>query len=52
MEWLKARSIGGLLLAGFLAIYGVSLLIGGTAIPAWFIGLVAVAAAVCILVGV
>jgi len=51
MEWGKIGSFGGLFLAGFLIIEGISLIIGGTAIPAWFIGILAVAAGGLIVAG-
>lgn len=51
MEWGKLGSIGGLFLAGYLLITGISLLIGGTAIPSWFIGILAVAAGALIVAG-
>lgn len=44
MEWGKIGSVGGLLLAGYL-------IIGGTQIPAWFIGILAVSAGALIIVG-
>lgn len=43
--------IGALLLAAYLIILGASMLVGGTAIPAWFIGGLAVSAGVLIIVG-
>ena len=51
MEWGKIGAIGGLFLAGFLIFTGISMLFGLTAIPAWFMGLLALAAGVLILVG-
>jgi len=51
MEWLKARTIGGLLLAGYLIITGIAMIIGGATIPAWFIGLLAIGAGVLIVIG-
>lgn len=51
MEWLKLGSVGCLLLAAYLIVIGAVALIGGTAIPAWFIGLLAIGAGVLILVG-
>ena len=51
MEWGRIGLIGGLFLAAYLLVVGVALLIGGTAIPAWFIGILAVAAGVLILIG-
>jgi hypothetical protein len=51
MEWGKMGLIGGLFLAAYLIVIGVTMLIGTTAIPAWFIGILAVTAGVLILVG-
>lgn len=51
MEWGKVSTIGGLLLAAYLIIVGISILVGGTAIPAWFTAILAVAAGALILVG-
>ncbi len=51
MEFGKVASIGGLFLAGYLIFVGASLLFGLTAIPGWFMGLLALAAGVLILVG-
>lgn len=49
--WGKIGGIGGLFLAGYLIVVGGSALIGNTAIPPWFTGLLALAAGVLILVG-
>ncbi len=43
--------IGALCLAAYLLVVGISMLIGATAIPGWFVGLLATAAGVLILVG-
>jgi len=51
MNWGSVGTIGGILLAAFLIITGISMLIGGTAIPAWFIGILAVGAGSLILIG-
>ncbi len=52
MEWKPgAGFFGGILLAAYLLVVGASMLIGGTAIPAWFIGILAVGAGVLILAG-
>jgi len=51
MEWGKLGTIGSLVLAAYLIIVGIMLLIGGTHIPPWFIGFVAVSAGVLIIVG-
>ncbi len=51
MDWGKIGTIGGLLLALYLLVVGASLLIGGTAIPGWFVGIIAVCAGVLIIVG-
>jgi len=51
MEWGKLGSIGCLFLAAYLLVVGISLLVGAVAIPAWFIGILAVAAGVLILIG-
>lgn len=37
----KIGSIGGLVLCDFLIVTGVSMLIGGTSIPVWFTGILA-----------
>lgn len=50
MEWGKLGTIGGLFLAGYLLLVGVTALIG-IAIPAWVAALMALAAGVLILVG-
>ncbi len=51
MEFGKVATIGGLFLAGYLIIAGVALLIGGTQIPHWFVGILALGAGVLILIG-
>jgi hypothetical protein len=51
MEWGKLGTIGGLFLAAYLLVIGISALVGGTAIPAWFTAILAIAAGVLILVG-
>lgn len=51
MAWGTVGTIGGLFLAAFLILTGVGLLMGGLAIPAWFIGILAVAAGVLITIG-
>ena len=51
MEWPKIGAVGAILLAAYLLVVGASLLIGGTAIPGWFLGILAVGAGVLILVG-
>lgn len=51
MEWGKLGTIGALFLAAYLLVVGVAMLVGGTAIPAWFTAILAVAAGVLILVG-
>ncbi len=51
MEWGKLGSIGALFLAAYLLIVGIAALIGGTAIPMWFVAILAIAAGVLILVG-
>lgn len=51
MEFGKVASIGGLFLAGYLIIAGVALRIGGTQIPPWFIGILAVSAGALVLIG-
>jgi hypothetical protein len=51
IKWGTIGSIGGLCLAGYLIFVGISMLFGLTAIPAWFIGLVALSAGVLILIG-
>lgn len=51
MEFGKVAIIGGLFLAAYLIVVGVSLLIGNTTIPGWFVGILATAAGVLILVG-
>ena len=51
IKWGTVGSIGGLCLAGYLIIVGITLLVGLTAIPAWFIGLIALSAGVLILIG-
>jgi hypothetical protein len=51
MELGKLGFVGALMLAGYLIIVGITMLFGVTAIPAWFIGLLAVSAGVLILVG-
>lgn len=43
--------IGALCLAAYLLVVGISMLIGTTAIPGWFVGILATAAGVLILVG-
>lgn len=50
MEWGKIGAIGGLFLAGYLILVGVTALIG-IAIPAWVAALAALCAGVLILVG-
>ena len=44
-------TIGRFVLAGYLVIVGAAYLIGGTAIPGWFVGVLAIAAAVALLTG-
>ena len=51
MEFGKLGSIGGMFLAAYLLTIGITALIGATAIPAWFVALLATAAGVMILVG-
>ena len=51
MEWPKIGAIGALLLAAYLIVVGLAAIIGGTHIPPWATGSVAVAAGVLILVG-
>lgn len=51
MNWGKLGTIGGLFLAAYLLVVGVSMLIGNTQIPSWFTGILATAAGVLILVG-
>ncbi len=51
MEFGKVAMVGGLFLAAYLIVIGVSMLIGNTAIPSWFTGILATAAGVLILVG-
>lgn len=51
MEFGKVAVIGALLLATYLIVVGVSMLLGGTAIPNWFLGVLATAAGVLILIG-
>lgn len=51
MDFGKLGFIGAILLAAYLLVIGISMLIGGTAIPAWFIGILAVSAGALILIG-
>lgn len=51
MEWAKLGTIGCILLAAYLIVIGAVALIGTTAIPAWFVGLLAIGAGILILVG-
>jgi len=50
MEWGKLGTIGGLFLAGYLILVGVTALVG-IAIPPWVASLAAICAGVLILVG-
>ena len=50
-NWGRIGTIGGLFLAAYLLVVGISMLIGNTQIPGWFIGLLATSAGVLILVG-
>lgn len=49
--WGRFGTIGGLFLAAYLLIVGISALVGGVAIPPWAIGLFATAAGVLLLIG-
>lgn len=49
--WGKLGNIGALFLAAYLLVIGIGALVGGTAIPAWFVAILAIAAGVLILVG-
>ena len=51
MEFGKVGLIGAILLAAYLIVVGISMLIGGTSIPPWFIGILAVGAGALIIVG-
>jgi hypothetical protein len=51
MKWGTVGIIGALFLAAYLVVVGVSLLVGGTHIPSWFTGILAVSAGVLIIVG-
>jgi len=51
MEWGKVGMIGALFLAAYLLVIGIASIVGGTAIPAWFTAILAIAAGVLILVG-
>lgn len=52
MQWGSVGAIGALFLAAYLIIVGVSLIAGlGASIPGWFVGIVAAAAGILILVG-
>ena len=51
MEWGRLGSIGALFLAAYLLLIGIGALVGGTAIPPWFVAILAIAAGVLILVG-
>jgi len=51
MEWGKLGTIGALFLAAYLLVIGIAALVGGTAIPAWFVAILAIAAGALILVG-
>lgn len=51
MEFGKLGFIGTLLLAAYLIVIGLVAILGGTAIPAWAVGCLAVSAGVLILVG-
>lgn len=50
-KWPKFGTVGIILLAAYLLLVGISLLIGGTAIPGWAVGALAVSAGILILVG-
>lgn len=49
--WPRFGMIGCILLAAYLIVVGAISLIGTTAIPGWFVGLLAVGAGVLLLVG-
>ncbi len=51
MDWGKLGSIGALFLAAYLIVIGVAALVSGSAIPGWFVAILALAAGVLILVG-
>lgn len=51
MNWGKLGTIGGLFLAAYLIVVGVTMLLGMTAIPPWFVGILAAAAGVLLIVG-
>jgi len=51
MNWGKLGTIGALCLAAYLIIIHIATLVGGTAIPAWFTAILAIAAGVLIVVG-
>ena len=51
MEFGKVGLIGAILLAAYLIVVGIAGLIGGTAVPQWFVAIIALAAGALILVG-
>jgi hypothetical protein len=51
MDWGKLGMIGALFLAAYLLVVGIATIVGGTAIPAWFTAILAIAAGALILIG-